>query len=141
MSIMDDFVNPKDQLRGLQSVRCNRVQVLKKLEENRTNHRTVFEEALEGWHKAVVENLERMLTDAKAKKKFVPAFNLPQPQDHTRDYNRAITMLEFSLDEELELTQGEFAQYVLDDWGWQGDFLASSANYGSTAANRRLGNS
>lgn len=116
-------------LRGMSTVRVKRVDVLDKLNDNRDGHRATFEEALTGYHAAVIEHLEAALADARAGKKFTPSIYLPEPQDHTRDYDRVIALLGMSLDEELELSAMEFSQYVLDDWGWKGDFIATSANY------------
>lgn len=119
-------------LRGMSTVRVHRVDVLARLEENREGHRATFEEALEGYHRAVVEHLEKALSDARAGKKFTPSIFLPEPQDHTKDYDRVIALLGMSLDAELELSAMEFSQYVLDDWGWKGDFIATSSNYTSS---------
>jgi hypothetical protein len=120
-------------LRGTSTVRVRRLDVIKKLQENRDGHRDLFEEALEGYHLAVVEHLTQALKDAKAGKKYTVNVHLPQPQDHTKDYDRTIAMLDMSLDEELELTSVEFAQFVLDDWGWKGDFIQTSAMYNNHA--------
>jgi hypothetical protein len=125
-------VSHDDVLRGTQTVRVRRLEVLKKLQENRDGHRDIFEDALEGFHTAVVAQLTQALKDAKAGKKYTTSIHLPQPMDHTRDYDRCIAMLDMSLDEELELTSVEFAQFVLDDWGWKGDFITTSANYTNT---------
>lgn len=119
----------QENLRGMNTVRVKRTEVLEKLTVNRASHRTVFEQAIEGYHRAVVEHLENALADAKAGKQYSTSIYLPQPQDHTRDYDRAIAMLEMSLDDELELSSVEFAQFVLDDWGWKGDFISTSNNY------------
>lgn len=118
-----------DELRGLNSVRIRRAELLVKLEQNRDGHRAVFEAAIEGYHQAVITALENALEEAKAGKKYRADIWLPEPADHTADYDRAIAMLEMSLDEELELTAQEFAQYALDDWGWKRDFLATTSNY------------
>jgi len=102
---------------------------LAKLIENRAQHREVFEEAVEGYHKEVVRQLEERLADAKDKRPISLRFNLPMPQDHTRDYDRAIGMLEMSLDDELVLTDQEFASYVQDNWGWMREFVGTSLSY------------
>jgi hypothetical protein len=31
--------------------------------------------------------------------------------------------------EEIELTEQEFAQYVMDDWSWKGQFTATNSAY------------
>ena len=117
------------KLRGMSTVRVKREAVLEKLHENREGHRAVFEEAIEGYHRAVIRALEESLSDAMAGRRYKPAIMLPEPQDHTRDYDRVIEMLSMSLDDEMELTDHEFAMYVQDDWGWKGDFVGTTRNY------------
>jgi hypothetical protein len=125
----DGLLTPHTELRGMSTVRVDRAKVLEKLVVNREGHRAVFEEALDGFHAAVIEHLDKALADAKKGKSYTTAIYLPEPQDHTRDYDRVIALLEMSLDEQLELSDREFAQFVLDDWGWKGDFIATATNY------------
>jgi hypothetical protein len=127
MSMLDTVPD----LRSLSTVRVSKATLLEKLKANRDKHRSVFEEAIEGYHKAVVEALEKALADAKAGKKYTPTVFLPEPEDHTDDYDRIIAMLEMSLDDELELPQREFSQYALDDWGWKHDFINTASAYNS----------
>lgn len=130
----------ESEFRGLSSVRVSRDELLKKVRENRDGHRVIFEEALEGWHTTVTEALASMLKDARAGKKYTPYFSIPEPQDHTREYDRVIGMLEMSKDEELVLSASDFAMYAQDDFGWKNDFLTTASNYGSGTATMNLRN-
>ncbi len=51
------------------------------------------------------------------------------PEDHTRDYDRRIKMYEMDIDDTIEMTEQEFAQYVLDDWGWKQAWTTSNTAY------------
>lgn len=121
--------NHVDELRGLDTVRVSKESLVERIKVNRDNHRSVFEEAIDGYHKAVITALDAALKDARAGKKYTPTIFLPEPQDHTRDYDRVLAIFDFSLDDEFELSAKEFAQYVLDDWGWKGDFIITASNY------------
>lgn len=88
-----------------------------------------FEQAIEGYRAAVVKELDQMLEDAKAGRLIKRAIGLVEPQDHTGDYDRIITMLEMSVNDTIELTQQEFAQYVMDQWGWMQEFKTSASFY------------
>ena len=46
-----------------------------------------------------------------------------------KDYDRAIGMLEMSIDNEVEITSLEFQHYIQDDWGWKNSFLLSNTKY------------
>lgn len=122
--------------RGLQEVRVTKSSLITKLRENREEHRAIFEEALSGWKEKVTKALEDAYQDALAGKEFRVHFGLERPEDHTEDYDQAITMLEMSLDEELVLTYSEFRQYVMDEWGWHHAFAASTMAYSETARNK-----
>lgn len=120
-------------LRGFDTVRVQKDVILAKLKDNRAAHRALFETALEGWHNLVIQKLQEQLKLARKNNRYQPRWNLPMPQDHTSDYDQAIELLEFSLDEELELTSHEFAQYIRDDWGWKTDFINMSDTYAAAA--------
>lgn len=117
------------KLRGLQQVRVSKKFLLEKLHENREAHRKTFEEALEGWHQEILKVLEAQIERVKADKRHNPQWNVPMPQDHTREYDKVIDLIEASLDDEFELAMIEFNCYVRDDWGWKADFLYTASNY------------
>lgn len=121
---------------GLNVVRINKNELLTTLKKNRDEHREIFLEALDGYHKAAVKALEDRVAEAKQNKKISLAFRLIEPQDQTKQYDRVIKMLEMSVDEIVELTQSEFAMYVMDDWNWTGQFLASNSTYSAKAARK-----
>jgi hypothetical protein len=95
------------------------VEILAVLRDNRSKHRAIFEEALAGYKKQAVELLEEKLAAAKNGKVVPMIFSLPQPMDQTKEYDRAIRMLEMAIAEEIELSETDFQWYVLDDWSWR----------------------
>lgn len=113
---------------GMNSVRVKREAILERIKENRDKHRAQFEEALEDYRKGVLKELEEWLERARRGEKVRRATVLTEPQDHTDDYNQIIDMLEMSVDDEIELTHQEFAQYVRDRWSWQGQFGTTMAS-------------
>lgn len=140
------MVNEDTQLlRGLDRVRVTKADLVKALEDNRAEHRQIFEEAISAWQKRVIERLNTMVEQAKQGPDLVElVIGLPRPEDHTKDYNRVIRMIEMSQDDEFELTAYDFSQYVMDEWGWQAAFLTSSSEYSDSARgkfNRMSGSS
>src|SRR3954468_2858379 len=101
----------------------NKEQVLERLRENRANHEKIFLEAQEGFKAAVIKELEARLEAARKGQGISRYLNLAEPVNQLKDYDRAIAMLEMSLDEEIELDEKQFAQYMQDDWSWKGQFL------------------
>lgn len=113
----------------MREVRIDKGQLAKVLHDNRAAHRGVYEKAFDGYTKAAIRFFEKQLALAREGERFQPFFQEPMPEDHTADYDTVIEMLNMSEDDVITLTQGEFRQYVKDEWGWKREFLATSANY------------
>lgn len=128
LALLVDRLKGKGQ--GMQTVKVKRVALLYKLKENLAEHRGVFEKAQGKFREAVIERLDQMLADARAGKKVRQSVGLTAPSDHTSEYDRAIAMLEMSVDEEITLTSHDFEAYVMDRWAWAAQFGATSAFYG-----------
>lgn len=118
-----------NEYRGLSEVLLSKELLLGQVKANYASHRQKFEEAMVGYKAKAIGLLEehiQRIKDNAPEKVFV---QLPMPEDHSRDYERVIEMLEWSKDEELELNEQDFATYVLDQWGWQEGFAQTYAMY------------
>lgn len=113
------------KLRGLNFVRVSKNFLLSKLEENRKSHKTIYENAIDGWHLQTINKLRSELKKAEVDKEYQPSIYLAKPTSYLKQYNKTIGLLQASLDEEFELTSSEFAQYVLDDWSWKEAFMTT----------------
>lgn len=118
----------------MERVKVNKAELLKILETNRGKHRQIFEEACDGYQKAVVRELESQLKRAKEGIRRSIVISIPAPIDQTREYDRAIAMMKMSVEAEVLLTELDFRCYVLDDWDWKQKFLTSSRAYSQRAA-------
>jgi len=116
----------------MEKITVHKAELLEKLQENRANHRAIFEEALGGYQAEAIKILERHIATLHAGKRRNVQIGMLVPEDHTSDYNRAIAMIEMSIDDTIVLSEKDFGQYVMDDWGWQRNFLSNT--YGSTTA-------
>jgi hypothetical protein len=103
--------------------------LLAALKKNREGHRSVFLKAQEGFRRLCIEHLDKMLANAKEGKAFALSVGLTAPQDHTKEYDVNIQMLEMSEDEKLVISEEQFRHFVQDDWEWRADFLSNSAQY------------
>ena len=117
----------------MRPVRVDKKKVLEALKENRSTHRAIFEEAVEGYRKEVVKQLEKHIKQMKSGKPKRTYISIPYPEDHTSDYDDAIEMLEMSLDESIDLDAEAFKAFYKDDWSWKNQFLASNSGYSRTA--------
>ena len=101
--------------------------------KNKTTHTELYTKAFAKFSDYAIEALQAALLEAKTGRGIKLHFDLPVPHDHTAEYDRAIKMVEMSVDENLELTEQEFAMLVMDDWGWKQQFTASNSRYGVNA--------
>lgn len=113
----------------MKTVKVKVAPLLEKIEENRGNHRTVFEQALIVYKRKVIEELEASLARAKEGERITRYSTLTQPMDMTDEYDQAVAMLKMSVDEEVVLTNSEFACFVLDKWQWKSQFASSNRGY------------
>ena len=118
----------------MERIRVNKGELLTTLETNKAKHRQIFEEACDGYQKAVIQELEKQLKRAKEGIRRSMIVNIPAPIDQTKEYDRAIAMLKMSVDTEVLLSEQDFRCFVLDDWDWKQKFLTSSRDYPVRAA-------
>jgi hypothetical protein len=123
----------------MENVTASKAEVLKALRANRDAHRGIFEEAVAGYRDEVTRQLEDFLDRIKSGQRMRIYLDLPEPLDHTKDYDRAIKMIELSVNDTIELSEMDVKQYVMDDWVWKQQFLASNSSYSATAATQLHG--
>mgnify|MGYP001557586933 CR=1 FL=1 len=119
-------------LRGLDKVRVTTKDVLDHLHENRENHVNEYKDALVGYRKDLIKALKKELKKVEAGKDYQAVY-MQAPENHEDDYDRSIQMLQMSQDAELELTEDEFRQYIMDEWSWSGRTAMSNAVYAASA--------
>lgn len=114
---------------NMKEVVVKKDKLLETLRTNKETHRASFETALEGYKARSVELLEEHIARIRAGKVERVVVQLPLPEDHTDDYERAIESLEWNIFDEVHLSITEFDQFVRDNWAWKGEFLRTSAMY------------
>ncbi len=124
---LKEALRPK--IRGFSTVRIQKQPLLDVLTKNLETHKKDFKEAWTGYEKAFILEAEKILTLAKEKKQFNHYITLEIPHDYSDDYERVITMLQFSSDDEFEISTQEFDSYVRDEWSWKKQFVGTSSRY------------
>jgi hypothetical protein len=113
----------------MHDVTVKKEELLERVRSNRNNHRAIFERAVEVYRERALAELEQWVEDLKNGRKIRRSLSLVEPVDYTKEYDRVITMLEMSIDDEIELTAQDFARFVMDDWEWKETFRTSTASY------------
>lgn len=116
----------------MRTVNLNKIELLDIVRKNKDEHIKQYAESVTDYKAAVVkitkDNVKLANTgdlDKIAKIKSIPQ----RPASYEDAYERAIRMLELSVDETIELEEHIFNQLVLDEWSWKQNFVASSALY------------
>lgn len=117
----------------MQTVKVKKHELLTALKTNKENHLKIFTEAQIGYRTRVIEELDALLAKARRGDRIPAYWTLPSPVNQTPEYERAILMLEMSVDDEVTLTAQEFQCYVMDRWAWRQKFLEDNSTYSATA--------
>jgi hypothetical protein len=115
-------------------MRFDKSELKETVSKNRDLHRTIFEEAIEGYKKKVQVALEEHIDRIKNGEIIRVHIYYDEPVDHTRDYDRLLKMLDMTVETHIELTENQFESYILDDWKWKRQFIATNSAYSTTAA-------
>lgn len=116
----------------MRSVKVNKSELMQILQDNKKKHIKEYEESVKDYKKAALKVAKEHVELAKsgdldqiAKIKAMPQ----RPTSYEDSYNRAIRMMELSVDEIIELEEQIFNQLVLDEWSWKHTFTATGALY------------
>lgn len=116
----------------MKKVNINKSELLSIVETNRKKHINEYNENIEEYKSAASrlanEHVSLALSGDLAKIAKIKAMPAP-PVSHEKDYDKAIQMLELSVDFNIELDKEDFERLVLDEWTWKTSFIASGALY------------
>lgn len=122
-------------------ITVRKVELLAKLKEGLEKHQKAFEKGSADHLVAVQTFLKEALERAQAgdlSNVHIP-HTLERPGNHEKDFNRAIAMIEMSTQDEIELDEKTFNQWVMGEWSWAGGFEASTMAIGGYLASKGLG--
>lgn len=139
------------------TVEVNRLELLKTLESNKLKHVKEYEEAMAGYREALSGELEKVYQDAKLRldsaytklktkisrmseddikrqnnyTSLLPAVDvhLEVPRSFEVDYDAAIDIAKWDVNDTMELTHAEFTCFVRDQWDWTSDFKMVTRSY------------
>lgn len=108
--------------------------VLETMKKNVETHKKEFQELLDKNRAHAMKELALCIEEASTGvypdiSKIQKAIHL-KPVDHSKDYQRIISMLEITTQSEIDLTVAEFDRYMNDNWDWKESFLSNKTAYG-----------
>ena len=117
---------------AMRSVKINKTELLDIVITNKVKHVKEFNEAVEDYKTAAIKVAEEHIKLAKTGdlEQIALIKAMPQkPASYVKEYDRAIRMLELSVEDIIELESDVFNQLVLDEWSWKNMFVASNSMY------------
>jgi hypothetical protein len=117
---------------AMRSVKINKTDLLKIVVTNQAKHITEFNEAVKDYKKAAIKIAKEHVDLAKTGdlEQIARIKAMPQkPASYEKEYDRAIRMLQLSVEDIIELESDVFNQLVLDEWSWKNMFVASNSMY------------
>ena len=118
----------------MRSVKINKKELLAIVRENKEKHVKEYNESVVDYKAAAIkvaaEHVELAKTGELAKIAKIRAMP-SSPVSYEKEYDRAIRMLELSVEKEIEVEEDVFNQLVLDEWAWKHQFAATASLYKS----------
>ncbi len=118
------------------TVKIDKAALIERVKENRDRHDREYQEAVGGYKSRLVFVLTRMLEAAKRKEDVDHTIDMEVPQDHSGEYEKALSIMEWEQNDTLHLSVTEFERYVLDAWPWKKHFTEVHASYIAPQPNR-----
>jgi hypothetical protein len=124
----------------MRDVRIKKSTLVSRITANRMEHRALFLKAQEGYRAAAIAALDEQLKLARDGKPFVltELVQLIAPEDHTRDYDRALQMLDMEVEDVVTLSTADFANLVQDQWQWSRQWAFSNSRYSDSPKLRSM---
>lgn len=116
----------------MDKVRIEKQKLMNVLTDNFDKHLTDLKDIKHERRGEILDHCRDLIENIRKDKEYQPVFKqYPLPDDHSDEYRRAIKMVEFSVDENIELSERQFDELVMDNWNWKRGFeLAKSAYLG-----------
>lgn len=114
----------------MNTITVNKNQLLETLRTNRAQHESDYKEAVEVYNTKAAEwfiESAQLAEQGEVRRNL----DLPLPTKFLDEYDQAIGMMEWEVDPQVELTQEQFSQWVMNKWTWSQHFAGSTQFYNS----------
>jgi len=97
------------------SITVKKTELISKIKENKTNHIQEYDKAVIAFKERVTRQLEESRLALESGDYSKVNFRLTVPENKSDEYDKLVKMFEWEIKEEVELSQAEFNEYVLDE--------------------------
>lgn len=109
-------------------ITVKKADLITKIKENRANHELEYAKAVEAYKKEAqrqINEQQNFLNEGKLSLRL----NLVAPQNKTEEYDKIVQMFDWEINETVELSQGEFNEYILDETSFARDAKFANSTY------------
>jgi len=99
---------------GSRTITVVKADLIKKILENKATHIEAYAKAEVAYKKEALKQLAE-LTKKVEDGNMTIKLNLTTPVDNRKNYDKIVDMFEWDVNENVELTQQEFNEYILDE--------------------------
>ena len=99
---------------GSRTIKVKKVMLIEKIKENKEAHIVAYEKAVIAYKKEALKQLVDLTTKATQGDLDIN-LDLTTPVNNRKNYDKIIDMFEWEVEDEVELEQQEFNEYVQDE--------------------------
>ena len=117
----------------MNTIKVDKNELIKVLGENKKKHEEDYEKAVLGYKVAVEKALKSRLKELKSLPELelgnfhVGFHDIIKPESHVKEFDLAIGMLNFSIDQYVDITEQEYREYYLGEWNWKNQWVFSNS--------------
>jgi hypothetical protein len=117
----------------MDTITVSKADLIETLKKNRAEHKALYDKAVTAYTRRFVDEAKRFAEESVRRAANGMAFAhfqwLPVPEEHTEDFDRALDMLAWDINDTVELSTYEFQQYVQNNWKWGQSFTSNTTSY------------
>jgi wyosine [tRNA(Phe)-imidazoG37] synthetase (radical SAM superfamily) len=100
---------------GNRTITVKKLQLIEQLKVNMANHIKEYENAVVAYKEEALKQLSQQIKEVE-EGSLVARLNLVTPINSSKEYEKVIEMFEWEINDDVELEQDEFNQFVLDEF-------------------------
>lgn len=113
---------------GNRTITVKKSQLIEQLKANKVNHIKEYEEAVIAYKEEALKQLNQQIKDVE-QGSLRATLNLVTPINNAAEYDKVIEMFEWEINEDVELEQSEFNEFVLDEFDFARDAKFANTMY------------
>ena len=109
------------------TIKVDKKQLIAKIKENKENHIKEYEKAVENFKKEAAKKIKELSVSLKNENFDKLKLSMTVPENRSNEYDKLVLQFEWEIEDQVELSQGEFNEYIHDETPF-----AKQAKYSNT---------